>query len=149
MLSEDGSYNVHSNANMTQLSTGQISKHLRPIKHESKERSVMHAHARKRSCQARNVNRACVFLKKCKVSLKQQSADLLGKQNTYPTSIVSAQDRCLHSSHRANARIRARTRKHKQTYTQGGKASKRKGQDQEDKQERRVTCTHLEAKLHV
>ena len=134
---------------MTQLSNGQITKHLRPAKHESNESSLMHAHARKRSCQARNANGVCVFLKKCQVPLKQQSADLLGKQNSYPTSIVSAQDRCLHSSHRANARIRARTRKHKQTCTRSGKASKRKGQDQEDKQERRVTCTHLEANLHV
>ena len=58
----------------------------------------------------------CVFLEKCQVPLKQQSADLLGKQNSYPTSIVSAPDTCLHCSHRANARIRARTRKHKQTW---------------------------------
>ena len=134
---------------MTQLSNGQITKHLRPAKHESDKCSLIHAHALKIRCHARNANRACVFLRKCQVLLKQQSADLLGRQNSYPALMVSAQDRCLHSSHRANARVRARTRKQKQICTRSGKASRRKGHDQEDKQERRVTCTHLEVKLHI
>ena len=54
------------------------------------------------------------------------------------------------------SRKRTHTRTHTQaqtnlvqTCTRSGKASKRKAQGQEDKQERRATCTHPEAKLHV
>ena len=74
------SYNGHSNANMTQLSNGQITKHLRPSKHEPNESPLMHVHARKGNCPAWNANRVFINPRKCQVPLKQ-SVDLLGKQN--------------------------------------------------------------------
>ena len=163
MLSDEVSYNLHSNANMTQLSNGQ---------------RKLSTQKRKGSCPPRNANRSCVNPRRCQVPLKR-SVNILGKQNNYPTSIVSAQRQiktmcechlrkrhsisshfaarllqrqkdflCLHSAHPASARIHASTSLH--THTQASRqASKRKEHDQQDEQEERVVRRHLEAQLHV
>ena len=143
MLSDEGSYSLHSNANMTQLSNGQ---------------RKLSTQKRKRSCPPRNANRVCVNPRRCQVPLKR-SVNILGKQNNYPTSIVSAQRQiktmcechlrkrhsiishfaarllqrekdflCLHSAHPACARVytqaQACTRTRKQVDKQASERDK-------------------------
>ena len=66
---------------------------------------------------------------------KQKPAYELDKQ-------TSEKDHLGHSIH-------TRTRRHKPAYEVDKQASKRKRQEQENEQERRVTYTRLEVQLHV
>ena len=66
MLTDEVSDIVPSITNMTQLSNGQITKHLRPSTHEPNESPLMQVHARQENGPSKNANSVCVHPRNAK-----------------------------------------------------------------------------------